>query len=146
MTLSITLTISGKDLVLRRLSGLSKTGERLERIVGARVREARDKLEATKYPVERPGQIYQRRYMAGLQGGYVVEKQSPGGDSVAYVIANRALDKRGRSFSVFVIGYGDKEGGQARIHRGHWWLGRNIVKPVLSKIATDIKTEWDKGG
>lgn len=139
----ITITVSGKEAIIRRLARMDNIGDKLGLVVGNRVGMARNKLEATKYPNVTSN--YVRRYMSGLQGGYVVEKSKVGKNSVAFVLANRALDKRGRSFSQFVVGYGDKEGGQSAIHRRNgWWVGRNIIASLLDDIGDAVYEEWYK--
>jgi len=104
------------------------------------VRGMRYRLAGRAEPPERPGQTYIRTGI--LRSSWSDLKR---GDS-EYSIINDA-SQRGRMYPTYVLGNGGG-GGQAGVHRGRWWVAREVVEGELSTLitalSTGISSEWER--
>ena len=81
------------------------------------------------YPPERPGQRYQRTFNLGRSWDIRINPAS-------ITIYNRM------AYAGYVVGDG-KGKGQAWMHRGRWWLARDVANAARPALKQMVMTELD---
>lgn len=101
--------------------------------------QTRTKLRTRPYPAMRPRQKYRRS--GRLANSWAVERMQP--SRIRFL--NRA-QARGKLYATYVIGDARRQG-QAWMHRGRWWLARDVIEeevPALrNAMLTEIRRIWD---
>lgn len=108
-------------------------------------KETARELKGTPYPPKRPGQKYVRTGLLANKWGRKRTKRTR--RNVEYAITNAARGKHGQVYPSYVVG--DKQGRQAWMHRGRWWVvqikvgGRiprllRIIEHALKRRATEL--------
>jgi hypothetical protein len=122
------LVITGNDELLARLrSASAKAPGVMDEISYRWAQNVRAKLKSTPYPPKRPGQRYVRT--GRLANSWRAERKGKG----------RALIVNSAGYSGYVVG---KK--QAWMHRGRWWLGRNVLMESAPELETAAKREIDR--
>jgi hypothetical protein len=122
------LVITGNDELLARLrSASAKAPGVMDEISYRWAQNVRAKLKSTPYPPKRPGQRYVRT--GRLANSWRAERLGKG----------RALIANSAGYSGYVVG---KK--QAWMHRGRWWLGRNVLMESAPELETAAKREIDR--
>ena len=122
------LVITGNDELLARLrSASAKAPGVMDEISYRWAQNVRAKLKSTPYPPKRPGQRYVRT--GRLANSWRAERKGKG----------RAGIINSASYSGYVVG---KK--QAWMHRGRWWLGRNVLMESAPELETAAKREIDR--
>ena len=122
------LVITGNDELLARLrSASAKAPGVMDEISYRWAQNVRAKLKSTPYPPKRPGQRYVRTGL--LANSWRAERKGKG----------RAVIINSASYSGYVVG---KK--QAWMHRGRWWLGRNVLMESAPELETAAKREIDR--
>jgi hypothetical protein len=122
------LVITGNDELLARLrSASAKAPGVMDEISYRWAQNVRAKLKSTPYPPKRPGQRYVRT--GRLANSWRAERKGKG----------RAVIINSAGYSGYVVG---KK--QAWMHRGRWWLGRNVLMESAPELETAAKREIDR--
>ena len=122
------LVITGNDERLARLrSASAKAPGVMDEISYRWAQNVRAKLKSTPYPPKRPGQRYVRTGL--LANSWRAERKGKG----------RAVIINSAGYSGYVVG---KK--QAWMHRGRWWLGRNVLMESAPELETAAKREIDR--
>ena len=122
------LVITGNDELLARLrSASAKAPGVMDEISYRWAQNVRAKLKSTPYPPKRPGQRYVRTGL--LANSWRAERKGKG----------RAVIINSAGYSGYVVG---KK--QAWMHRGRWWLGRNVLMESAPELETAAKREIDR--
>ena len=130
------LTVRGQSAVANELrTAAAKAPKATQEATYQWAQRVRAALKARPYPSKRQGQTYVRT--GRLASSWAVERQGKG-----VVITNRASGRSG-PYSRFVVGDG-KGAGQAWMHRGRWWLGRNVLMESAPELETAAKREIDR--
>jgi len=143
---ALSLEIKGYNRVANNLRRLASDLEKeLDAPIDAFAKYARQKLRSTPYPPKRPMQKYVRT--GRLANSWRVRKLK---DS-QYSIDNNAAGPRGQLYATYVVGgpQGNDVSAfsQAWMHRGRWWLSRDVLQdeaPRLTAVLTaEIKAIWE---
>lgn len=124
---------------LRRLA--SDLDKDLDPIVYQWGQQTRMRLRQRRYPPPRPRQRYRRT--GRLANSWAVERIA----ASQIRILNRAQAPGGRGpYPTYVVGDFRRQG-QAWMHRGRWWLARDVIEeeiPTLRRsIVSEIRRIWD---
>ncbi len=124
---------------LTRLSNQLKTGENFypdiaDPIIGKHARAEQKALRGTRYPPERPGQTYVRKYfMGGIAGSFSPFKVKAGVWGV----------ENARPYAHYVIGKR-----QAWMHAGRWWQMKTEMEKRIDDLsdalAKELERRWDR--
>ena len=93
----------------------------------------RQVLKQTPYPPKRPNQRYVRT--GRLANSWKVVKQG----TAQYQITNSAAN-RGRLYAGYVVGLN-----QAWMHKGRWWIARDIVAQEIPNLTRALTEELTRG-
>jgi hypothetical protein len=126
---------------LRRLA--SDMEEELDPVVYDWAQYTRFRLKGTPYPPKRPRQTYVRT--GQLANRWKIERH--GFSRVS--IMNEAVGRRGQRYTTYVVG-DSQGGGQAWMHRGRWWLARDVIEEQAPGLRTAMLQRivqiWEDGG
>lgn len=92
-------------------------------------------LKSTPYPPKRPGQRYVRTGRMASSWGRKRTKRTQ--HNVEYAITNKATAPRGQTYPSYVVG--DKQGRQAWMHRGRWWVAQIKVGDRVPRLLRILK-------
>lgn len=128
----ISIKVNGYDRVANNMRRLATELDReLDKDVRAWAQDTRGDLKAEPYPPKRPNQRYVRT--GRLANSWGVRKAGP----ARYEIHNSA------SYSHYVVGnHMGKE--QAWMHKGRWWLVRNLVQDRAPELTRRISAKIRK--
>jgi hypothetical protein len=122
------ITIHNCDLLAARLADVERdVVAATESETNDWVRQARDRLEEREYPPELPGQRYRRTY--NLKYGFVYLQQN----REEWLIYNAM------QYSSYVVGEEDE---QAEIHKGRWWIAREVVEEGISELDDRLAARY----
>lgn len=129
--LRFAFTQRNADAVTRNLREAASVADgRLTDVTYGWAQVVRARLKSTPYPARRPRQRYVRTGL--LANSWRAERQGAG-----VLIANSA------PYHGYVVG--DAGGrGQAWMHRGRWWLGRDVVEEARPALREALVREMDR--
>ena len=93
-------------------------------------------LKAEPYPAKRPGQKYVRT--GRMASSWRVDRRGKG-----VVISNSARGKSGQFYAGHVVGNAKGER-QAWMHRGRWYLGKNVIDRHRPALKRDVVAELNR--
>lgn len=125
--------IRGYNRVRNALRKLASQNPSLVQQVGEeRIKAIRTLLRRQKYPAQRPNQKYRRS--GELSRRWAVQNQQAG----RWAITNLA-SRKGRLYADYVVGPG-----QAWMHRGRWWLARDVIEGQMKEFVRALSKEIEK--
>ena len=129
----VTVTITGSQRVMNKLRRLAADSPQVvDKVLTEWSRETTAALKGKKYPAPRPGQKYKRT--GRLANSWHVERRKAG----QVAIVNNARSPRGHYYPGYVVGDG-KGAGQAWMHKGRWYIARNVVATEAKRLPPALK-------
>jgi hypothetical protein len=128
---SFNYTVVGSTRVANKYRTAAAKAKDTYRIVYRWGQDTRAKLKGTPYPPPRPGQKYKRT--GRLANSWAVRSA---GKNTIQIVNNAAT--RGRPYARYVVGDGGGKG-QAWMHAGRWWLGRDVISEEMPALREDLR-------